>query len=118
VGSYCEINVGCANFCFEFIATDYYLCGILLKQLTMPKKIKPTGKEKSMLILHAVIFAIATAASLMLYDKGGDGHWVYPWPAWTVAAWALTLLGHYCIVYTSYEDPGYDTYRKQQGYDK
>ncbi len=80
----------------------------------MPKKVKPTGKQKSMLALHAVIFAVATAASIMLYDPH-DGHWAYPWPAWTVAAWALALLGHYCVVFTSYEDKGYDIYRAEQG---
>lgn len=67
-----------------------------------------------MLALHAVVFGVATAASWMLYDKH-DGHWAYPWPAWTTAAWALALLGHFCVVFTSYEDPGYDVYRKQQG---
>jgi hypothetical protein len=82
----------------------------------MSKKIKPTGKDKSMLALHFVIFAVATAASWLLYDKH-DGHWAYPWPAWTTAAWALALLGHYCIVFMSYEDKGYTDYRKQQGYE-
>ena len=81
----------------------------------MPKNIKPTGKQISMLMLHFVIFAIASAASLMLYDKGAHG-WAYPWPAWTVAAWGLCFIGHACIVFTSYEDKGYSVYRKQQGY--
>lgn len=82
----------------------------------MPRKVKSNGKQKSMLALHAVIFGVITALTWMLYDKH-DGHWAYPWPAWTTAAWALALLGHYCVVYTSYEDKGYDTYRHQQGYD-
>ncbi len=80
----------------------------------MHKKIKSTGKQKSMLLLHTVIFAIITALSWMMYDKH-DGHWAYPWPAWTTAAWALALLGHFCIVFTSYEDKGFDEYQKQQG---
>ena len=80
----------------------------------MSKKIKATSKGKSMLMLHCVIFAIGTAASWMLYDPH-NGHWAYPWPAWNTAAWALALLGHYCVVYTSYEDKGYDVYRHQQG---
>ena len=80
----------------------------------MAKKVKPSGKDKSMLMLHCVLFAIGTALSWMMYDKH-DGHWAYPWPAWTTAAWALTLLGHYCIVFVSYEDKGYDVYRHQQG---
>jgi 2TM domain len=82
----------------------------------MAQKIKPTGKDKSMLALHCVVFAIGTALSWMMYDKH-DGHWAHPWPAWTTAAWALALLGHFCIVFTSYEDKGYNTYRKEQGYD-
>ncbi len=82
----------------------------------MAQKIIPTGKDKSMLALHCVVFAIGTALSWMMYDKH-DGHWAYPWPAWTTAAWALALLGHFCIVFTSYEDKGYTTYRKEQGYD-
>jgi len=84
----------------------------------MPKKVKPSGKQISMLVVHVIIFAIGSAAMLLLYDKGANGKWVYPWPAWTVAAWALCLVGHFCIVFTSTEDKGYDEYRHQQGYDK
>jgi hypothetical protein len=80
----------------------------------MPKRITPTAKQKTGFLIHTVIFIIATVLSIMLYDKGAKG-WAYPWPAWTVAAWALCLLGHWCIVYTSYEDKGYDVYREQQG---
>lgn len=79
----------------------------------MSNKIKPTGREKSMLILHTLIFAVGAAIMLLTYDKGGNGKWVYPWPAWIVAAWGLFLIGHWCLVYTSYEDKGWDTYRKQ-----
>lgn len=71
-----------------------------------------------MLLLHMVIFAIGSSAMLLLYDKGANGKWVYPWPAWIVAAWGLCLLGHLCMVFASYEDKGYDIYRQQQGYDK
>ena len=80
----------------------------------MSQKIKPTGKNISMLLLHCVVFAVVTALTWMIYDKH-DGHWAYPWPAWTTAAWGLALLGHFCIVFTSYEDAGYDIYRHQQG---
>ena len=82
----------------------------------MPKKMKPTGKQKSMIILHCVIFAIVVSITWMMYDPH-NGHWAYPWPAWTTAAWALALLGHFCIVFTSYDDKGYDVYRRQQGFD-
>ena len=87
-----------------------------VKSIVMSKKIPATGKQKSMLMIHAVIFAIITAISWMTYDKGSNGHWAYPWPAWTTAAWALGLLGHYCIVFKSYEDRGFQEYREQQGY--
>ncbi len=80
----------------------------------MPRKVKPTGKGKSMLALHCVVFAIVTALCWMMYDPH-NGHWAYPWPAWTTAAWALALLGHFCIVFASNEDVGYDIYRRQQG---
>ena len=87
----------------------------LKKTTSMAKNVKSTGKQKSMLLLHCAIFGIVTAITWMMYDKPLTGHWAYPWPAWTTAAWALALLGHFCIVFTSYEDPGYDTYRQQQG---
>lgn len=78
------------------------------------KKVKPQGKQISMLLVHGVIFGIVTAITWMTYDPK-NGQWAYPWPAWTTAAWALTLLGHFCVVFTSYEDKGYDLYRQQQG---
>ena len=68
-----------------------------------------------MLLIHAVVFAIVTALSWIMYAPAHPLHWAYPWPAWTTAAWALALLGHTCIVFTSYEDKGFDTYMKQQG---
>ena len=77
-------------------------------------KVKPTGKQISMLLLHCAVFAIVTALCWMMYDPK-NGHWAYPWPAWTTAAWALALLGHFCIVFTSYDDKGYDVYQQQQG---
>jgi 2TM domain len=80
----------------------------------MSKKIKPTGKQVSMLMVHAVVFTIATVASLMMY-QGKSTHWVYPWPAWSIAAWGLIWIGHFCIVFMSYEDAGYAEYRQQQG---
>lgn len=80
----------------------------------MPKRVKPTGKQKSLFLLHCVIFTIATVLQFMFYDYGVKG-WAYPWHAWTVATWGLWLLGHFCIVYRSTEDPGYDVYRQQQG---
>ena len=79
----------------------------------MPAKIKPTGKQKSIFYIHCVVFAIATIASWMLYDKGVEG-WAYPWPAWTTAAWGLSLIGHWCALFTSYEDKGHEDYKRQE----
>lgn len=79
----------------------------------MPQKIKPTAKQKQIFIIHTVIFILATAATWMLYNKGAEG-WVYPWPAWTTAAWGLSLIGHWCAVYTSYEDKGHEDYKRQE----
>jgi hypothetical protein len=46
-----------------------------------------------------------------LYDKGATT-WVYPWPAWITAAWALSLVGHWCALFTSYEDAGLDEFNR------
>lgn len=78
----------------------------------MPKKIKPTAAQKRNLLIHFLVFAAATAASWMLYDDGTKS-WAYPWPAWTTAAWGLALIGHWCAVYRSYEDPGHAEYTRQ-----
>ena len=83
----------------------------------MSNKVQATGKQKSMLMLHTVVFAIVTAITWLTYDKGANGHWAYPWPAWTTAAWGLFLLGHFCIMFSSFEDKGYTEYRQQQGYE-
>ena len=78
----------------------------------MPKKIKPTAAQKRNLVIHFLVFAVATIASWMLYDNGVKG-WAYPWPAWTTAAWGLALIGHWCAVYVSYEDKGHAEYTRQ-----
>lgn len=79
----------------------------------MPQKIKPTGRQKSMFYVHCVIFAIATVIMVMIHKKQGEHHWAYPWHAWIIAAWGLSLIGHGCAVYTSYDDPGMDEYQRQ-----
>lgn len=78
----------------------------------MPAKIKPTGRQKSLLLLHIVIFIIGNVIMWTTYDKGVKG-WAYPWPAWITAAWALWLLGHFCLLFTSYEDKGLAEYKRQ-----
>lgn len=79
----------------------------------MPNKIQPTGRQKSIFLVHFVVFALASAFMLMTYDKGATS-WVYPWPAWIVAAWGLSLIGHWCAVYRSYEDRGHTEYTRQE----
>lgn len=78
----------------------------------MPRKIQPTGKQKSMFFIHLVIYLIAFAAQWLMYDNGVEG-WAYPWPAWTTAAWGLALIGHWSVVYRSYEDKGHKEYERQ-----
>ncbi len=77
----------------------------------MAKKIKPTGRQKSILIVHALVFAVVTFLMWTLYDKGATS-WVYPWPAWITAAWGLGLVGHICALFTSYEDHGMDEFHR------
>ncbi len=78
----------------------------------MPRKIVPTSGQKRLFFIHALVFAIANLIMWMTYDMGADG-WVYPWPAWITAAWGLSLIGHWCAVYTSFEDQGMDEYLRQ-----
>jgi len=76
----------------------------------MPKRIKPTGRQKMWLLIHFIVFAIGVIIMWTTYDKGVKG-WAYPWPAWITAAWGLWLLGHVCILFTSYEDKYLDKYK-------
>ncbi|MFA6149985.1 MAG: hypothetical protein WC716_01610 [Chitinophagaceae bacterium] len=77
----------------------------------MAKKIKPTARQKSILLIHFIAFTVATVLMWTLYDKGATT-WVYPWPAWITAAWALSLVGHWCALFTSYEDAGLDEFNR------
>lgn len=79
----------------------------------MPNKVKPTAKQKQMFFLHVIVFAVVTAITWFICYSAKEG-WVYPWPAWTTAAWGLGLIGHWCAVYTSYEDPGMEEYKRQE----
>ena len=78
----------------------------------MPKRIQPTGRQKSIFLLHLVVYAIAVVVMWTTYDKGVVG-WAYPWPAWITAAWGLAIVGHACQVFRSYEDKGYMEYHRQ-----
>ena len=79
----------------------------------MPKRIKPTKRQISLLILHCIAFAIGVSIMWLTYDKGVKG-WAYPWPAWITAAWGLWLMGHFCVLFTSYEDKGLKEYKRQE----
>ncbi len=84
----------------------------------MAKKIAPTAKQKSKLILHAVIFTIVNVLLWMFYDKEpllveSAKNIAYPWPAWITAAWALSLIAHWAALFTNYEDPGNEEYLRQ-----
>ncbi|HXS35812.1 MAG TPA: hypothetical protein VN721_03880 [Flavipsychrobacter sp.] len=78
----------------------------------MPKRIKPTKRQLSLLGLHAVAFTIGVVIMWTTYDKGHKG-WTYPWPAWITAAWGLWLMGHFCVLFTSYVDKGLNDYKAQ-----
>ncbi len=77
----------------------------------MSKKIIPSAKQKKNFLIHAVVFLIATIIMLLTY-KGGSSEWVYPWPAWIIAAWGLTLFAHACLVFYSYEDKNLDEFNR------
>ncbi|MEI8278873.1 MAG: 2TM domain-containing protein [Bacteroidota bacterium] len=78
----------------------------------MSKKIKPTGRQKGIFLAHLVVYAIATFLMWTMYDKNIVG-WAYPWPAWITAAWGLAIIGHWCALYTNYEDKGLDEFNRQ-----
>ena len=78
----------------------------------MPKKIKHTGKQVSMFFAHVVIFAIVNAILWYVCYSGATG-WVYPWPAWITASWALCVIGHACTIWSNYEDRGMDIFNQQ-----
>jgi 2TM domain len=82
----------------------------------MSKKIKPTSRQKNIFFVHLVVFLIATAIQWYLYKAEGDrtGKWVYPWQAWITAAWGLSLIGHYCATFLSYEDKGMAEYERME----
>lgn len=82
----------------------------------MPNKTIPTSKQKSTFMLHVVVFLLANAAlwAYWYFVQGANHMWVYPWGIWITAAWGLSLIGHWCAVYTNYEDVGNDEYLRQK----
>lgn len=98
---------------FHFILW-HYIVNFAKNQQLMPRKLTPTAGQKRTFLLHFIVFAIATVVMVMIHKKQGEHHWAYPWHAWIIAAWALSLIGHWCAVYTNYEDKGLEDYRKQE----
>ncbi len=80
----------------------------------MPEKIIPTAGQKRLFFIHLIVFAIATVIMVMIHREQGKEQWAYPWHAWIIAAWGLSLIGHWCAVYTSIKDKGMDEYQRQE----
>ncbi len=81
----------------------------------MSRKIAPSAKAKRTFFLHCIVFAVATVAMLLIHrsQTAAAGTWVYPWYAWPVAAWGLAIIGHWCALWTNYEDKGLVEYERQ-----
>ncbi len=79
----------------------------------MSIKVTPTASQKRNFMIHSVVFLIATAVMFFIHHKQGEKEWAYPWHAWIIAAWGLSLIGHFCSVYFDYEDKGMDDFRNQ-----
>lgn len=88
-----------------------YLRQIL--RLGMPKKITPTAGSKRVLVMHFIAFMIASIVMVMIHREQGKTEWAYPWHAWVIAAWGLSLIGHWCAVYFDYEDAGMKEFHRQ-----
>jgi len=81
------------------------------------KKIAPTAKQRSRLLIHAVIFAIVNIILWLTYDKAPlrveSGGEAYKWVSWITAAWGLALTGHWAALYRNYEDRYMNDYLEQ-----
>lgn len=80
----------------------------------MPRKIQPSAKSKRILVMHFLAFVVASIIMVMIHREQGKLEWAYPWHAWIIAAWGLSLIGHWCAVYFDYEDQGLNEYRRQE----
>jgi hypothetical protein len=80
---------------------------------SMPRRLTPTAGQKRNFLIHFVVFAIATVVMIMIHRGQSADGWAYPWHAWIIAAWGLSLIGHGCAVYTNYEDKGMVEYHEQ-----
>ncbi len=80
----------------------------------MPLKLKPTASQKRTFLIHFIVFAIATVIMVVIHRGQSADGWAYPWHAWIIAAWGLSLIGHWCAVYTNYEDKGLREFKEQR----
>lgn len=78
----------------------------------MPARIKHTKKQVSYFVLHLIVFLVVNAILWLITYSGKEG-WVYPWPAWVTATWALMVVGHACMIWANYEDRGMDEFNRQ-----
>ncbi len=82
--------------------------------MSRPRKVPPTAAQKRVFFIHVAIFIVAVIAMFMIHagQEKAAGTWVYPWMAWPVAAWALAVIGHWCALWTTYEDKGLDDFNR------
>lgn len=78
------------------------------------RKVPPTGAQKRVFFIHLVIYIVAVIAMFVYHgmQEKAAGTWVYPWHAWPVAAWSLAIIGHWCALWTTYEDKGLDDFNR------
>lgn len=82
--------------------------------MSRPRKVPPTAAQKRTFFIHVAIFAVGVIAMFMIHagQEKAAGTWVYPWMAWPVAAWSLAIIGHWCALWTTYEDKGLDDFNR------
>jgi hypothetical protein len=78
-------------------------------------KIIPTSRQKMIFFVHLIAYIIGVIVMVMVHgsQEKAARAWVYPWYAWPVAAWGLAVIGHFCALWASYEDPGMKDYEVQ-----
>lgn len=82
--------------------------------MSRPRKVPPTGAQKRVFFIHLAIYIVAVIAMFVIHagQETAAGTWVYPWHAWPVAAWSLAIIGHWCALWTTYEDKGLDDFNR------
>lgn len=78
----------------------------------MPRRKEATKKGVIGWIINFVVYAIAVFCMWFFTYHGKEG-FIYPWPIWISCAWTLGLIAHGCLVWSNYEDKGYNEYHRQ-----